>query len=411
MDSGEFFYPHLLHTYHRLHHQICTAFLKVIRGKEVRREVTELYRQSLKKRQTWVTSMPPGSLLESVLGELNSIVWRHSRRYQRRVDRVGIRPFTDLVARELVKERRNLELLRSAADAYANPVAEELERLASDEALFTKRAYKPHLHFIRLSLDGIRKNIASRRTIGFLNLIQSFCGTAGGFRRFFIKDCQISFNALASHLALNTRRSQITDSLERKAVRFMYQPNSFIDNDVPFLNPLVRGLLFGADLLTSVIFYRSYVDKVRLAREYETNVSIIRPLWPLFLAFYPLFLREIRKYERENKARQKGFSRPAGKEPPILELIIDTEFVEQFVGEKHDYETALDRAMLQEKLPMLPESLRIVVEKNLEGKNASEIAREIGLSPQGVQKRLAKAVAALREEIEPTLYLPANARR
>ena len=74
--------------------------------------------------------------------------------------------------------------------------------------------------------------------------------------------------------------------------------------------------------------------------------------------------------------------------------------------EAHPLEAAVRGEMverLREAIDSLPEDMRIVVERRLQGRNAPQIAEELDLSPAAVRKRESRAMARLREIAESDL--------
>ena len=111
-----------------------------------------------------------------------------------------------------------------------------------------------------------------------------------------------------------------------------------------------------------------------------------------FFAWLRTILRH--KLGRKVRKRQPRVASEESAEPgTLLAGSGDAEPIEEVL--RHEMVERLRAA-----IDALPDDMRVVVERRLQGQNAPEIAYDLGLSPAAVRKRESRAMARLRELAE-----------
>ena len=369
VNSGNFIYPHLFYRYLQLHQQACEKIADILIQQETIDGISELYEESLKNIQEGRIFWQATDFTKALEARLRTVIREKGQQYQTIIERSNI-------------PRWLAEFKETSFRQYSQTVLEDLEQIITDDSIELKKAQKvPLIVLLRLHRAILHQPIEKHRN--FFQLVQSFSRTEANFQQFFIRTCQISFNFLVAKIAENNRRA-VSDPQQKKALRIIFSPNKLIDNDVPFLNFLVRGMIFGADKVTSIVFYRGLMDKIGIREEYGTDQSILEPLWKMYLHFYPLYLDELHKIEREKKETYQPLFSP-----------------EQIAEMLPRHATQEDDVLLGQIMEGLeqfePIDREIITRREVKGQSFKEIGEHFNISRQAVQKRYNKTLETLRK--------------
>jgi len=395
VNSGYLVFPHLFHLYMMLHVYICHEMKEILLERSTIEAVEHLYAESLQTLNNNHYRWKGNEFTVELEKRLMAVIKSSARDYQRITENTEIPELLAEIEDHL--EAKDWKNVHAPAKTYAAIALHQLEQLLNDEHVPLKSFHRvPVFFFMRVFRAWQEGKIAEHA--GSLQLILHFSQTSPQFTNFFTSTCQRSMNSFVATLAENNIRLT-PNPMDKKVLRLLYRPNALIDDDVPILNFLVRGLLFGADEITSILFYRGLADKTGIMREYDTKLNINNPLWKLYLNFYPYYLYELRAKERESKKLQARMKEKDELGFPI-ESFLTPEQVADMVRVNPDQEKQVLLKQGLERLETLDElNKRIVLMKEVGDSSYTDIARELGISRQAIKKRYEKALKQLRHKL------------